>query len=147
MAGLYRKVDFRLHGKGNSNTHGARPVNQIIKSMWWTRTSRLSIQNSLSHSTEPGLSILRQVNAYSHAGQPLTLHLEKGVRAARIRVFIPPEGLRVWGLGFRVEGSGFMVNGSGEGGVADQKLSMPPLDFRRTWKKTWMFFIARNLLS
>jgi hypothetical protein len=23
---LYRKVDIRLHGKGNPNTHGARPV-------------------------------------------------------------------------------------------------------------------------
>jgi len=23
---MYRKVDIRLHGKGNSNFHGARPV-------------------------------------------------------------------------------------------------------------------------
>ena len=30
------------------NSHGARPVNQVIQSMWWTRTSRLSIKNSLS---------------------------------------------------------------------------------------------------
>ena len=25
---VYRKVDIRLHGKGNSNSHGARPVHQ-----------------------------------------------------------------------------------------------------------------------
>ena len=27
---LLRKVDIRLPGKGNSNSHGARPVHQII---------------------------------------------------------------------------------------------------------------------
>ena len=43
-----RKVDARLHGKGNSNTHGARPVNLIIKIIKWIRTSRLSTKNSLS---------------------------------------------------------------------------------------------------
>ena len=86
--------------------------------------------------TEPGLSILSRANLYSRESQPFTLHLEKGVCAARIRVFIPPEVLKVWGMGFRVEGSGFMVKGSGEGGVADQTLSMAPLDFRRKWKKT-----------
>jgi len=26
--GCYRKVDIRLPGKGNSNSHGARPVHQ-----------------------------------------------------------------------------------------------------------------------
>ena len=34
--------------KGIQNSHGARPVNQVILSMWWTRTSRLSKENSLS---------------------------------------------------------------------------------------------------
>ena len=87
--------------------------------------------------TEPGLFFLRLANVYSHAGQPLTLYLEKGVRAARIRVFIPPEGLRVWGMGFRVEGAGFMAKGSGEGGVADQKSSIALLDFGQKWKKTF----------
>ena len=43
-----RKVDVRLHGKGNSNSHGARPVHLIIKMIKWIRTSRLSIKNSLS---------------------------------------------------------------------------------------------------
>jgi len=39
-----RKVDIRLPGKGDSNSHGARPVHQKHR---WTRTSRLSIKNSL----------------------------------------------------------------------------------------------------
>ena len=30
------------------NSHGARPVNQVIQSTWWTRTSRFSSKNSLS---------------------------------------------------------------------------------------------------
>jgi len=43
-----RKADVRLPGKGNSNSHGARPVHLIITMIKWTRTSRLSIKNSLS---------------------------------------------------------------------------------------------------
>ena len=43
-----RKVDVRLLGKGNSNSHGARPVHLIIMMIKWIRTSRLSIENSLS---------------------------------------------------------------------------------------------------
>ena len=42
------KVDIRLPGKGNSNSHGARPVHLIITTIKWIRTSRLSIKNSLS---------------------------------------------------------------------------------------------------
>ena len=42
-----RKVDVRLPGKGNSNSHGARPVHLIITMIKWIRTSRLSIKNSL----------------------------------------------------------------------------------------------------
>ena len=37
-----------LPGKGNSNSHGARPVHLIITMIKWTRTSRLSIKKSLS---------------------------------------------------------------------------------------------------
>jgi len=33
-----RKADVRLPGKGNSNTHGARPVHLIITMMKWIRT-------------------------------------------------------------------------------------------------------------
>jgi len=45
---LLRKVDVRLPGKGDSNSHGARPVHLIITMTKWIRTSRLSIKNSLS---------------------------------------------------------------------------------------------------
>jgi len=43
----FRKVDVRLPGKGNSNSHGARPVHLIITMIQWIRTSRLSIKNFL----------------------------------------------------------------------------------------------------
>ena len=33
-----RKVDAWLPGKGNSNSHGARPVKRIITIMKWIRT-------------------------------------------------------------------------------------------------------------
>ena len=42
-----RIVDEWLHGEGNSNSTGARPVHQIISMMKWIRTSRLSTKNSL----------------------------------------------------------------------------------------------------
>jgi len=45
---LTRKVDGRIPGKENSNSHGARPVHLIITMIKWIRTSRLSIKNSLS---------------------------------------------------------------------------------------------------
>ena len=51
-----RKVDIRLPGKGNSNSHGARTVHQKHR---WIRTSRLSIKNSLSLD-----------HAYAHELQP-----------------------------------------------------------------------------
>ena len=43
-----RKVDVRVPGKVNSNSHGARPVHLIITMIKWIRTSRLSINNSVS---------------------------------------------------------------------------------------------------
>jgi len=43
---LFRRVDVRLPGKGNSKSHGARPIHLIITTIKWIRTSRLSIQNS-----------------------------------------------------------------------------------------------------
>jgi len=48
FTGPSRKVDARLPGKGNSNSHGARPVHLIITMIKWIQTSRLSIKNSLS---------------------------------------------------------------------------------------------------
>jgi len=43
-----RKLDVRLPGKGNPNSHGARPVHLTITMIKWIRTSRLSIKISLS---------------------------------------------------------------------------------------------------
>ena len=51
-----RKVDVRLPGKRDSNSHGARPVHLIITMIKWIRTSRLSIKNSLSASQTIGKS-------------------------------------------------------------------------------------------
>ena len=53
-----RKVDMRLPGKENSNSHDARPVHQIISMMKWIRTSRLSIKNSFSTLLRNGLDNL-----------------------------------------------------------------------------------------
>ena len=36
----HRRVDVRLPGKGNSNSHGARPVHLIITKIKWFRTVR-----------------------------------------------------------------------------------------------------------
>jgi len=47
VSGAFRKVDVRLLGKGNSNSHGARPVHLINTMIKWIRTSRLSMKNSL----------------------------------------------------------------------------------------------------
>ena len=44
----FSKVDISLPGKGNSNSHGARPVHQIITLIKWIWTSSSSIKNSLS---------------------------------------------------------------------------------------------------
>ena len=48
-----RKEDARLPGKGNSKSHGARPVHLIITMIKWILTSRLSIKNSLSVAGDP----------------------------------------------------------------------------------------------
>jgi hypothetical protein len=45
---MYHVCDVRLPGKGNSNSHGARPVHLVITMIKWIRTSRWSIKNSLS---------------------------------------------------------------------------------------------------
>ena len=43
-----KKVDVRLPGTGNSNSHGARPVHLVITMIKWTPTIRLSTKKSLS---------------------------------------------------------------------------------------------------
>ena len=49
-----RNLDLSLPEKGNSDTHGARLVHQIITMIKWIRTSRLSIENSLSTLADAG---------------------------------------------------------------------------------------------
>ena len=49
--GAARPPDVRLPGKGDSNSHGARPVHQIIPVIKWIWTSRLSVKISLSRLT------------------------------------------------------------------------------------------------
>jgi len=59
------KVDVRLPGKGNSNSHGARPVHQIISMIKWIRTRKLSIKNSLfpvrSQEKDPTFGVWRSL--------------------------------------------------------------------------------------
>jgi len=85
-----RQVDIRLPGKGNSNSHGARPFHLIISMTKWIRTSRSSIKNSLSRDR---------------------LRTKREVAFKKTRV--QGSGFRVQGSGFRVQGSGFRVQGSG----------------------------------
>ena len=63
-----RKVDVRLPGEGNSNTHGARPIHLIITMIKLIRTSRLSITNSLSDLGElsPPTGVTRCASLRSH---------------------------------------------------------------------------------
>ena len=73
------KVDIKLPGKGNSNSHGARPVHLIITMIQWIRTCRMSIQNSLS----------RVKSLESALGESLLEH---------------SPGVLLWGIGFRIFG-------------------------------------------
>ena len=57
MTGGTRKVDVRLPGKGNSNSHGARPVHLIITVIKWFRSSRLSTKKSLSLTGGSGVQV------------------------------------------------------------------------------------------
>ena len=47
---------LRRPGEGISSSHGARPVRSLILEIKWTRTSRVSIRNSLSCSFSLALS-------------------------------------------------------------------------------------------
>ena len=73
-----RKVDIRLPGKGNTFSHGARPVHLTITMIKWIRTSRLSIKNSLSlHLLHPppvslGTGLLGYL-AHTKTPSPMTL--------------------------------------------------------------------------
>ena len=53
-----RKADIRLPGKGDSNSHDARPVHLIVSMLKWIRTSRSSIKNPLFLADAPPSSDL-----------------------------------------------------------------------------------------
>ena len=63
------KVDVRLPGKGNSNSHGARPVHLIITMVQWIR-SRLSIKNSLSLDGDLGARLTEDECGIAHEEAP-----------------------------------------------------------------------------
>jgi len=85
-----RKVDVRLPGKENYNSHGARPVHLIITMIKWIRTSRLSMKNSLSDLAQ-------------RDQPPVVEHL----------LSLSASGYRVQGSGYRVQGSGLRVKDEG----------------------------------
>ena len=80
---LCRKVDVRLPGKGNSNCHGAKPVHLIITMIKLIRTSRLSINHSLSvewHGCVPGQdgSLQRSASGFPGGGFCAMVNLCRG---------------------------------------------------------------------
>ena len=64
-----RKVDARLPGKGNSNSHDARPVHLIITMMRWILTSRLKINNSTPEWSMTHFDMFLKVNSPSFLGK------------------------------------------------------------------------------
>ena len=87
----HMKVNIRLAGKGNSNSHGARPVHQIISMKKWIRTSRLWMQKSLSpvHQQEtrarsnPLFSTLAFVPDLARILRPV-VHIERSERGESV---------------------------------------------------------------
>jgi len=80
-AAMERLMVFPVtHGKGNSNSHGARPVHLIITMIKWIRTSSLSIKNSLFDSyqqtdtrgTPPITQFNSKIKALGYIGQAHT---------------------------------------------------------------------------
>ena len=83
-----RKVDARLPGKGNSNSHGARPVHLIISMMKWSWTSRFSVQDSLpcraqSSRQTSGLFPVRVLRVQTCKSRPESDHLGHGLSVNR----------------------------------------------------------------
>ena len=94
-----RKVEIRLPGKGDSNSHGARPVHQKHRGI---RTSRLSIKQSLSH--VGAWCAGKEVKVFSGA----SMIAASGVLLDKCAL---NSGLWVQGSGYRVQDSGFRVQG------------------------------------
>ena len=93
---------MRQPGKGNSNSHGARPVHLIITMIKSIR-SKLSITKSLSLPEAEGSEIV---------GHSI---FREGFRGgvSGFRVQGSGLGFKIQGSGFRVQGSGFKVQGTG----------------------------------
>jgi len=106
---LRRKIDERPPGKGNSTSHEARPDHLIITMIKWIRTSRLSIENSLSRLLDAAHRVIPPVLL---ATQPILVWVW-GVRGPGFGVW--GFGFRVWNLEFRVSGLEFGVSGFGFG--------------------------------
>ena len=87
MLSTSRKVDIRLPGKGNSNSHGARPVHLIITMIKWIRTTRLSI---LSRRWIPGWnwSLLRSISPRQTPASPTTTSRHEPTLCLYIFLFI-----------------------------------------------------------
>ena len=111
-----RKVDLRLPGKGDSNSHGARPVHQKHR---WIRTSRLPIKNSLSLTPAAGREAVGSLSAIDTRSaralpKPRTRNLARGGglgrRALHLGCLISRVGCGVWGLGFGGWGWGVRVS-------------------------------------
>ena len=85
-----RKVDIRPPGKGNSNSHGTRPVHQIIWMIKWIRTSRLSIKNSVSLHLQPARKVAirppGKENSNFHGARPVhqIIWMMKWIRTSRL---------------------------------------------------------------
>ena len=65
---------MRLPGKGNSKSHGARPVHLVITMIKWMRASRLSIKNCLSQvASQTKNNYVTEICSGSEAGSYLRL--------------------------------------------------------------------------
>ena len=88
-----RKVDVRLPGKGNSNSHGSRPVHLIITMIQWTPTSGLSMKNSLSTSDSVRFGVNRLMRPGSISPghwrvcttRPFAIHVVDRTLSTRVR--------------------------------------------------------------
>ena len=111
------KVDVRLPGKENPNSHGARPVHQIIAMIKWIRTRKLSMSNSLSNRSSAkgsgfgvqGSGFRVQISGFRVQGSGLRqtfVEFQESLDGADAhgRCYACVWGLRfgVWGLGFGV---------------------------------------------
>ena len=114
------KADVRLPRKGNSNSHGVRPVHLIITKMKWIRTSRLSIKKSRSVVLFSLLPVCSHLGVWSLDFGFWVLEFgvwsfDFALKVENLGVEVQGLVLKVWGLEFQVEGLGFGFRVSGLG--------------------------------